>query len=461
MYKLLITCLLGASVMFPCAAAVDSEAVIFGMLPEKIAKAREMVFPALVFIRSVNDMQDEGVSAKVNASGSGVILEKEGVVLTNWHVINKADHIRCQTTAGDAFEAEVIGSDKDIDIALIKLKTTRADFPVAKLMPSSQITYGDFVLAMGAPWGMSRSVSMGIVSCPNRFLSQNKYTLYLQTDASISPGNSGGPLVNLRGEVIGINTLGGSRSGGDIGFAVPSSTILDVLADIRSRGSVNWSWSGIDLQSINDFSKNIYFEKGRGGVIIANIEPKSPAEKAGLKTHDRILFINGRRCDAFSEESIPNLNRFISLLPAGKVATLSVERGRKLLEIKLTPIVRGSSEGASETYERWGATLAEINRFQTPSLFHHKEQGLYFKSFMQKSNAEKSGFSNNDILISIDGQKVETLADAKTIYEAALKNIDNKTKMVLKVLRNGRDIDLVLDYATDYNSDSDDEFFEE
>ncbi len=458
MKKLLFSALLVSLFHFSAQGAMTEVDSTFELLPEKITAAKKSVFPALVFIRSVNDMQDQGLSAKVNSSGSGVILNNEGLVLTNWHVINKADHIRCQTTDGDAFEAEVVGSDKDIDIALIKLKTDRKDFPVAELVASDKMTYGDFVIAMGAPWGMSRSVSLGIISCPQRYLEQNQYTLYLQTDASISPGNSGGPLVNTDGKVIGINTLGSSQGGGDIGFAVPTSTILEVIDDLKNHKAVQWSWTGIDLQAINDFSKNIFFEKGQGGVIVANIEPKSPAEKAGLKARDRILTIAGKKCDALSEESIPNIKRYLSLLKADQPIELVIERDKQNITLQITPIARGASEGASETYDRWGVTFAEINRFETPNLFHHKDSGIYIKSFTERSNAQNCRFIPGDILISIDNKAVNSLPEAKEIYDATLKNIDNKTKAVLKVLRNGRQMDIVLDYTTDLNNDDDDDF---
>ncbi len=174
-----------------------------------IFDAKSKVFPAVVFIRCVVESYEGGKKTSFEIAGSGVIVTPGGEVLTNWHVVDKAVEVRCLLFNGQALEAKVLGSDKDTDLGLIQLKMPAGSppLPTAALGDSHKLTEGDFVMAMGAPWGLSRSVSMGIVSCTRRFLPGiSEYSLWLQTDASISPGNSGGPLVNTAGEVIGINT---------------------------------------------------------------------------------------------------------------------------------------------------------------------------------------------------------------------------------------------------------------
>ena len=187
----------------------------------KAGKAR--VFPAVVFIKVLREDMQRGEKQTQEVSGSGVIISETGEILSNWHVVDKATEVRCLLYDGRAFTTKVLGSDKDTDVALLQLEMPAgsAPLPFAKFGDSTKLTEGDFVMAMGAPWGMSRSVSIGIISCTRRYLpGASEYSIWLQTDAAISPGNSGGPLVNTVGEVVGLNTRGMS-SGGDTGFTVP------------------------------------------------------------------------------------------------------------------------------------------------------------------------------------------------------------------------------------------------
>jgi len=243
---------------------------------EVIKKAKDKVFPAVVFIKCIRERYERGEKSSSEVSGSGVIISTDGEVLTNWHVVDKASEIRCLLLDGRALDALIVGQDKDLDLALLKLekKQDTLAFPYAELGDSSTLHEGDFVMAMGAPWGLNRSVSIGIISCATRFLPTNsEYSLWLQSDASISPGNSGGPLVNTRGQIVGINALG-VRWGGGMGFSIPSNTITEILPQLREHGYVRWSWTGLRLQPIKDFNKNMYFEATEG-VIVSGTDPGS------------------------------------------------------------------------------------------------------------------------------------------------------------------------------------------
>lgn len=448
---------LGAYAQEP--AVVDTPTKLYDManLPTQLENAKKSVFPALVFIQVIQENNDYGRTQKVTGSGSGVLITADGEILTNWHVVNKAESIRCQLSDGSAHEATLIGLDKDLDIALIKLKGDVKNLPTAELNPKLTAREGEFVLAMGAPWGMSRSVSLGIVSCAKRYLPQSDYALWIQTDASISPGNSGGPLVNTNGKVIGINTLGNLR-GGDMGFAVPSNVILEVINNIRDDGVVNWSWTGISLQVLNDFTKNIYFERGNGGIIVSHIEPKSPGKDAGLQPEDRILEINGVRCDGITEEDLPDIKRRLYLLPADKEAVLKVERKKQLMEIKIKPVERGSSEGRHQKFDRFGIIAKEINRFETPTLFHHREKGIFIEAFTERSNAEKSEFSTQDIIVDIDGKEIKSLKDLTEVYDALMEKLPAKNKVTIRIQRGTQQLQKVLDYTNEL-TDEDDELF--
>jgi len=223
-----------------------------------VQDAKSRVFPAVVYIKCVRETHESGKKESQQISGSGVIISADGEVLTNWHVIDKATSVRCLLSDGRHTPAEVVGSDQDTDLALLRLQSDEhaPDLPYARLGDSSVLKEGDFVMAMGAPWGLNRSVSIGIVSCTRRYLDTvSEYSLWIQTDAAINPGNSGGPLVNTAGEVIGLNARGISFSDG-MGFAIPSETIATLLPQLREQGRVNWSWMGLRLQSRHVLRRN-------------------------------------------------------------------------------------------------------------------------------------------------------------------------------------------------------------
>ena len=234
-----------------------------------VGDAKAKVFPAVIFIKCISENLESGKKLSQEVAGSGVIISPTGEALTNWHVIDKAVDIRCLLYDGRAMDAKVVGSDKDTDLALIQLTVPSGGgaLPYSTFGDSTKLKEGDFVMAMGAPWGMARSVSIGIVSCTRRFLPEHsEYSLWLQTDASISPGNSGGPLVNTAGETIGINARG-EMMGGDLGFAIPSDTIKVIVAQLRDQHEVNWSWTGLQLQPLHDFNRNTYFDAAEGVIV--------------------------------------------------------------------------------------------------------------------------------------------------------------------------------------------------
>ena len=228
-----------------------------------IKRAKDRVFPALIFMKVLKEEYREGKKKSREVSGSGVIISPSGEILSNWHVVNKATEIRCLLYNGQAYSARIVGEDKDADLALLQLNLPKGAkaLPFAGISNSKELTEGDFVMAMGAPWGLSRSISVGIVSCSRRYLMHtSEYSLWIQTDAAISPGNSGGPLINIDGKVVGINTRAVMR-GGDMGFASASETIIQVLPRLRKYGRANWSWTGLRLPPLKDFSRNIYFDQ--------------------------------------------------------------------------------------------------------------------------------------------------------------------------------------------------------
>jgi serine protease Do len=419
-----------------------------------IKNAKDKVFPAVVYIRCLQESHESGQKISQEISGSGVIISAKGEVLTNWHVIDKAVEVRCLLFDGRPLDAKVVGSDKDVDLALLQLNLPKDSpaLPFAALGDSDILKEGDFVMAMGAPWGLSRSVSMGIISCTRRFLLDHSlYSLWLQTDASISPGNSGGPLVNTAGEVIGINTRG-IMQGGDMGFAVPSSTIQHVVAQLREFNHMNWSWTGLQLQPLKDFDRNIYFE-GKDGVIVAETDPESPARRAGVQARDRILKVNDAPVAALTQEDLPAVRRLLGLLPKNKAAKFDILRDGKPMTLSIEPREKGKVEGEELDCPRWDLTVKQINQFDNPDLFFYRDKGIFIYGIKEPGNASAAGLRSHDILVKIDGKDVTTLDEVKAIHKASLEGIEAKHRIIVSVLRNGLLRQLVLDFSRDYSKE--------
>lgn len=421
---------------------------------EVIRESKNKVFPTVVFIKCVRENHEGGKKVSQEVSGSGVIISAKGEVLSNWHVVDKATEVRCLLLDGRAVSAKVLGTDKDTDLAVLQLKlpADAEPLPFAQIGDSSKLKEGDFVMAMGAPWGMSRSVSIGIISCTSRYLPQNsEYTLWLQTDAAISPGNSGGPLVNTGGEVIGINTRG-SMMGGDTGFAIPTDVINDVIAQIRKQGRVDWSWTGLQLQPLRDFNRNIYFNF-TDGVMVAESDPESPARRAGIQAGDRIVRLNGQSIIAATEEELPAIRRKIGMLPKMAPAKVEFMRNGQLMSVDLIPREKGNVEGDELDCPRWDFTLKSINQFDNPDLHFNRPKGVFIYGIKYPGNAQTAGLLARDILVKIDGKEVTELNEVKALHESALAELPNKQRVVLSILRNGLMRQTVLDYSRNYEKE--------
>lgn len=428
-----------------------------------VQDGKSKVFPAVVYIKVVREDYERGEKKSQEVTGSGVIISPDGEILTNWHVVDKAENVRCLLTDGRGLPARVLGTDKDTDLALIKLDLSSppspasggADattLPFASFGDSRVLKEGDFVMAMGAPWGLNRSVSIGIVSCTRRYLDQiSEYSLWLQTDAPINPGNSGGPLVNTDGQIIGINARGMNYADG-MGFAIPSETVQILVPQLREFGQVNWTWFGLQLQPLHDFNKDIYFD-GSEGVVVGETDPDSPARAAGVQPRDRILSVNGTSITAMTDEDLPAIRRFLGLLPKKDPATFEILRDSERLTLQITPREKGRVEGKELACKRWDLTVKEINQFDNPDLYFHRQQGVWVFATKYPGNAANSGLRRNDIILKIDGKDVTTLAEVEAAHKQAVDNVDKKSRLVFTVLRGGLQRQVVLDFARDYSKE--------
>ncbi|MDD4818386.1 MAG: trypsin-like peptidase domain-containing protein [Victivallaceae bacterium] len=416
---------------------------------EVVRGANSRVFPAVVYIHAVAADTGNGTDNGNVIRGSGVIVSPDGEVLTNFHVADKTGKLRCQLNDDSVYDAELVGADKDVDLALLRLKRPAGapPLPYAEL-DAAPVEAGDFVMAMGAPWGMNRSVSIGIISCASRYLpGSSEYTLWYQADASISPGNSGGPLVNTGGRVVGLNTMA-AMAGGDIGFSLPAATIADVLPRLREYRSANWAWFGLDLQPLRDFDQNIFFDFD-SGVIVSGTEPDSPARLAGLLPKDRIVAIDGVPVTVQTAEAMPDFRRRLGLRPFDVPVRFSVRRGSgQELEFEFSPVPKGKVEGGEKVLKRWGFTAKAINRFNNPELYHYRQNGVFVFGIDGMGNSAGANLRPDDIVLSVNNRTVETLDDIQAAYDAAISGADRRSKAVLTVLRNGSKRQLVIDFSS-------------
>ncbi len=259
------------------------------------------------------------------SSGSGFLIRQDGYLITNEHVVADADFIQVKLADGRRFEGKLVGRDERVDLALVKIEAT--GLPVAALGDSNRLRVGEFVLALGHPFGLEQTVSFGIVSRKGLPLQVATPGFdFIQTDAAVNPGNSGGPLVNMAGEVVGINSM--AARNGTIGFAIPVNIVKGLLPQLASKGKVEWGWLGVGIAEIGDEDMPKYQLKEARGVLIRNVVEGQPADKGGVKAEDVILAVDGARI-----EGPRDLQRIIATTPVGRTVKLNVMRGGKETEV--------------------------------------------------------------------------------------------------------------------------------
>ena len=263
--------------------------------------------------------------------GSGFIIEPDGMILTNNHVVANAEKIIVKLQDDREFEGRVVGTDAKTDIAVIKINAN--NLPVVPLGDSEQLQVGEWVVALGSPFGLANTVTAGIVSAKGRWIGAGPYDSFIQTDASINPGNSGGPLINLRGEVVGMNTAIFSRTGANIGigFAIPISLVKELLPELKSKGKVTRGWLGVSIQQLTaDLAASLGMDKP-AGALVATVANGSPAEKAGIKVGDVIIEYDGKPIRHSSELPI-----LVARTDVGKSVPLKVFRGKDEVQLSVT-----------------------------------------------------------------------------------------------------------------------------
>jgi serine protease Do len=364
---------------------------------------------------------------KQKSLGSGFIISHDGYIFTNNHVVEQADKILVKLSDGKEYEAKVIGKDAKTDIALIKIKPNDS-LPVAETGDSDKLRVGDWVLAIGNPFGLEQTVTAGIVSAKGRVIGAGPYDNFIQTDASINPGNSGGPLFNMEGKVIGINTAIVAQGQG-IGFAIPISMAKTILPDLKSKGKVTRGWLGVSVQDISEDMVKSMKLKDRSGALISDVFKGDPADKAGLKVGDIVNEINGK--------PIKDMHELLLMIAGFRIGeTIKVKIIREGQE-KIIPITiaerteKSELASARQSGEAFGMAVQEI----TPEIAQHLglsiKKGIIVVDVQEGSVAEEVGIQPQDIILQVNKIKITTLKE----YQKEIAKTGEKGGILLLIKR--------------------------
>jgi len=435
-------------------------------LREIVASARDRVFPALVHIHVVSVNYWNGKEHKSRAVGSGTIISDEGYILTNYHVTCKGRKFTCTLADKQELPAELVGEDPLTDLAVLKLDLSKLNDPnksvaVAKFGDSSELQTGDYVIAMGSPFALSRSVTLGIVSNTERVFTDASgmdaedmeieegqrtglFTRWIQHDALINPGNSGGPLVNLEGRIVGINELGGAS----MGFAIPSNLAQKVAETLIEHGEVPRSWFGVSLKQIKKTGLT-------EGVLVNSVIEESPADKAGIKAGDVILKIDGEPLTVrFAEQAPALLNRLASLSIGSKV-TLTYARNGSTHTTTLTTSKLLKDRGKERAFRAWGLTGIEITEHMARNMHLDNTEGVCVSSIRDGGPAQlaEPPIPPHVVIRSIDDEPIRTLDDLIALYDRVMDTDPLPEYLIVEFDREGKNQITLLKTKPDEDED--------
>ena len=369
---------------------------------------------------------------KQRSLGSGFFINQDGYILTNNHVVEKADQITVRLSDEREFKARVIGRDSKTDIAVIKIDNA-TNLSVVTLGDSDQLKVGEWVMAIGNPFGLEHTVTAGIVSAKGRFLGTGSYDQFIQTDAAINPGNSGGPLINLRGEVVGINTAIFSRTGGNIGigFAIPINLAKELLPELEAKGKVTRGWLGVLIQRVTpEIAESLNLPKPEGA-LVASVEENSPAAQGGVKVGDVIVEFDGHKIKDSTE-----LPLLVARTPVGKEVKVKVLRGGSTvtLDIKVGELKEEEKapERGAPGEEDLGMTVQALTPEIAESLGLSRDtKGVVVSRVEPGSPAEEAGLRRGDVILEVNREPVKDLSS----FRKAIKATVGKKSVLLLVRR--------------------------
>ncbi|UFQ96482.1 DegQ family serine endoprotease [Pseudomonas wenzhouensis] len=377
-----------------------------------------------------------GRQREAQSLGSGFIISPDGYIMTNNHVVADADEIIVRLSDRSELEAKLIGADPRSDVALLKVEGK--DLPVVRLGKADDLKVGEWVLAIGSPFGFDHSVTAGIVSAKGRNLPSDSYVPFIQTDVAINPGNSGGPLFNLKGEVVGINSQIFTRSGGFMGlsFAIPMEVAMQVADQLKADGKVTRGWLGVVIQEVNkDLAESFGLDKP-AGALVAQVLEDGPADKGGLQVGDVILSLNGK--PIIMSADLPHL---VGGLKPGEKAELNVVRdgSRRKLDVTVGTLPEegqelassGSAQGGERSSNRLGVSVVELTAEQKKGL--DLKGGVVVKEVLS-GPAAMIGLRPGDVITHLNNQAIDSTAT----FAAVAQELPKNRSVSMRVLRQGR-----------------------
>jgi len=432
----------------PTLVASDAEAqtINIEMVPKSFSALAEMASPAVVNIRTVTTVKGAGRvfrhfrkepfgeddrmkefferflgehperNFKQRSLGSGFIVDKDGYVITNNHVIENAEEIQVILKDESVYEAKIIGRDANTDIALIKILAD-VNFAFVKMGNSDTLKIGQWVVAIGNPFGLENTVTAGIVSAKGRIIEPGPYNEYIQTDASINPGNSGGPLLNMDGEVVGINSMI-FAGGHGIGFAIPVNMAKNVAAQLRERGEVTRGWLGVSIQDVpNDLAE--YFDLAdHRGALVADVVPGDPADTAGIRPKDIIVEVNGQNVEDSRE-----LLRLVAGLNVDETVAVKVLRNGKLRNFQVKVAKRNDAKLTAKKVPakadpELGIQVADLSSDAARRFDVADTEGVILVGIKSGSTSENAGLRTGDVIKGVNRVEVKNVEDYKRIIDS-------------------------------------------
>ncbi|MFP4191712.1 MAG: PDZ domain-containing protein [Candidatus Hydrogenedentota bacterium] len=413
-------------------------------LRRTVEEAVDKVKPALVRIQVVTIRYQEGRAQRYLSSGSGVIVSPEGHVVTNHHVAAHAARIKCTLTTKEELDAHVVGADAMTDLAVLKLENEEGrEFPSAEFGDSSEMRVGDEVLAMGSPMALSQSVTLGIISNTEMIIpriARGELTLdgenvgalvrWIGHDAEIHRGNSGGPLVNLDGDIIGINEIQMA-----LGGAIPGNLAKEVADELLEAGEVKRAWLGIQVQPL------LHHGAHDAGVLISGAFKDSPAEEAGFQSGDILVELAGESIDVRFDEELPLFNQLTASLTIGEPVTAVVMRGGEEVELEVSPTKREPARPEQQELRRWGLTGRDISFIMARQMQRDHEDGVYVTSVRSSGPAGEArpALSSEDIIVSVNDVSVDTLEELVNTTEEVMEDAEGAASVLATFERNGEE----------------------
>ncbi len=378
-----------------------------------------------------NPQQDNKKTFKQQAAGSGFIISSDGYIMTNNHVVGEADKITVRLADQREFQAKVVGTDPQSDVAVIKIEAK--DLPVLPLGNSDALEVGEWVIAIGSPFELNQTVTVGVVSAKGRNrMGITNYENFIQTDAAINPGNSGGPLLNIRGEAIGMNTAIFSRSGGymGIGFAIPINMAKSIEQQLRKSGKVTRGWLGVMIQDVNEDLAKSFGGSVAGGALISEVSDGSPAQKSGLLQGDIVTAINGEKVT-----DVADLRNKIAMTPPSSELKLRILRDGKEKELVVMVAEQPADmsalgkKGGGADLGNYGLALQDLSKELADQFGYTKDQGVLIADVEADSTSAELGLQSGMLIEEVNRIRVHNLAELRQ----ALKKVANSRQVLLRV----------------------------